>query len=75
MTPEQVRAMLFGGDIAPPFTIHTTGGRSYPVADIANIWSPPTFPDTAVIVIPRQALAILRLELVDRITCEEHTHG
>jgi hypothetical protein len=71
MTTEDIRSMLTGGDIAPPFTIHTVGGRSYPVEDAASIWSPPGFPGTVVVAIPHRSIAVIRLATVDSITCEE----
>jgi hypothetical protein len=72
MSTEEMRALLTGGDIATPFTIHTFGGRSYEVADRASIWSPPGFPGTVVIAIPRRSIAVVRLDSIDSITCEEH---
>ena len=72
MSPEEIRHLLLGGDITVPFTIHTMGGQSYSVSDPAHIWSPPGFPGTVVIAIPRRSLAILRLDAIDSITCEEH---
>jgi hypothetical protein len=74
MDPDEIRGMLTGGDIATPFTVHTMGGRSYPVSDPAHIWSPPGFPGTVVIAIPRRAIAVLRLDAIDSITCEEQEH-
>jgi len=72
MSPEEIRSRLTSGDIAPPFTVHTTGGRSYPVTDVTNIWFPMAFPGTVAIAVPRRSIAILRLDAVDSITCEEH---
>jgi hypothetical protein len=72
MNPEEIRALLTSGDIAPPFTVHTMGGRSYEVADTASLWSPPGFPGTVVIAIPRRSIAVVRLDTIDSITCEEH---
>lgn len=72
MSPEEMRALLTSGDVAPPYTVHTTGGKSYPVTDITNIWFPPAFPGTVAIAVPRRSIAILRLDAIDSITCEEH---
>lgn len=72
MSPEEIRTMLTSGDIAPPFTVHTYGGKSYPVEDAASIWSPPGFPGCVVIAIPRRSIAVVRLDAIDSITCEEH---
>ena len=72
MSPERIHALLTGGDIAPPFTVHTMGGRAYEVVDAASIWSPPGFPGTVVIAVPRRSIAIVRLDAIDSITCEEH---
>jgi hypothetical protein len=72
MNPEELRNLVLGGDIAVPFTIHTMGGKSYEVSDTAHIWSPPGFPGAVVVAIPRRSIAILRLDAIDSITCEEH---
>jgi hypothetical protein len=72
MPPEEIRALLTSGDIAPPYTIHMMSGKSYSVADATAIWSPPGFPGTIVVAIPRKSIAVLRLDAVDSITCEEH---
>lgn len=72
MSHEEIRALLLSGDIAPPFTIHTMGGRAYEVVDSANLWSPPGFPGAIVVAVPRRTIAILRLDAIDSITCEEH---
>ena len=58
--PHEIRSMLTSGDIAPPYTIHTTGGKSYPVTDVTNIWFPTAFPGTIAIAVPRRSIAILR---------------
>jgi hypothetical protein len=72
MSNDELRALLLGGDIAPPFTIHTMGGKSYEVSGPEQIWSPPGFPGTVVLAIPRRTIAVLRLDAIDSITCEEH---
>jgi hypothetical protein len=72
MSPEEIRALLTSGDLQPPFTVHTMGGRAYEVVDSANLWSPPGFPGTVVIAIPRRSIAVVRLDAIDSITCEEH---
>jgi hypothetical protein len=72
MNSDELRTLLLSGDLAPPFTVHTTGGRSYPVEDAASIWSPPGFPGTVVFAIPRRSIAVVRLDTIDSITCEEH---
>jgi hypothetical protein len=72
MSTEEIRALLTSGDIAPPFTVHTMGGKSYAVTDITNIWMPPAFPGAVAIAVPRRSIAILRLDAIDSITCEEH---
>jgi len=72
MSPDEIRSLLLDGDIATPFTVHTMGGKSYEVPDPAHIWSPPGFPGAVVVAVPRRALAILRLDMIDHITCEEH---
>lgn len=72
MSPEEIRSLLTSGDIAPPFTVHTTGGKSYPVTDMTNIFFPTAFPGAVVVAVPRRTIAILRLDAIDSITCEEH---
>jgi hypothetical protein len=72
MSPEEIRALLASGDVAPPFTVHTMGGKSYEVTDPANIWCPPAFPGTVAIAVPRRSIAVVRLDAIDSITCEEH---
>ena len=72
MNHDELRSLLLGGDITVPYTVHTYSGRSYPVEDAASIWSPPGFPGLLVIAVPRRALAIVRVESISEITCEEH---
>lgn len=72
MTPAEIRAMILSGDIAPPFTVHTYSGKSYEVTDVANIWTPPAFPRTVAIAVPRKTIAVIRLDAISEVTCEEH---
>ena len=29
MSPESIRSLILGGELSPPYEIHTTGGKSY----------------------------------------------
>ncbi len=71
MSPEEIRALLTDGDIQPPYTIHC-GAKSYEVRDPAYIWWPPDAPWAVVVATPRRGIAVIRVESIDSITCEEH---
>lgn len=72
MNPDDIRALLTGGDIAPPFEIHTKGGKSYPVTDARNVWSPEAYPDLLIVAMPRRGIAMVRPGEIASIACEEH---
>lgn len=71
MSHDDISQLLTGGDFATPFTVHTTGGRSYEVTDPAHVWLPPGVPGVVAIAVPRKTLAIVRLDSIDSITLEE----
>lgn len=71
-SPDDIRALLTSGDLQPPFEVHTTGGKSYPVTDARNIWSPDAYPDLLIVAMPRRGIAMVRLGEIASITCEEH---
>ena len=70
MNPEEARALVLGGELAPPFEIHTMGGKSYRVESLANVFSPEAFPDLVVVAVPQRGIALVGLSSITSIEAE-----
>ena len=68
MNPQEVRQMVTEHTLSLPYEILTRGGKTYAVADHANAWIPPAYPNTLIVAVPGRGIATIRLETIDSIT-------
>jgi hypothetical protein len=67
MNPQEVRQMIAERSLSLPYEIVTRGGRAYRVADHANAWIPPAYPDTLIVAVPGKGIVYLGLGSIDAI--------
>ena len=67
MNPDEVRQLILGRTLSVPYSIETRGGQSYPVADHANAFITPAYPDTLIVAIPGRGIVCLGLGAIDAI--------
>jgi hypothetical protein len=70
MSPAELRALLAGGTLRPPYTIVTRDGRAYSVSDPRDVWLPTACPDKVGIAIPGKGIALIYLDEIDAIHTE-----
>jgi hypothetical protein len=68
MTPEVFQAWL--EDSEPPFTIKTTGGRSYDVPARSNFWAPESYPEVVCLALTGRGVIILRMSAIESVHTE-----
>ena len=68
MTPEVFQAWL--EDSEPPFTIKTTGGRSYDIPARSNFWIPEPYPAVICLALTGRGVIILRMSTIESIHTE-----
>jgi hypothetical protein len=67
MNPDEVRQLIAERTLSLPYEIMTRGGGTYPVADHANAFITPAYPDTLIIAIPGKGIVYLGLSAIDAI--------
>ena len=67
MNPQEVRQLITERTLSLPYSIVTRGGLSYPVADHANAFITPAYPETLILAISRKGIVYLGLGSIDAI--------
>jgi hypothetical protein len=67
MNPDEVRQLILGRTLSLPYEIVTRGGRTIPVADHANAFITPAYPDTLIVAVPGRGIVYLGLGSIDAI--------
>ncbi len=67
MNPQEVRQLITEHTLSLPYSIITRGGRTFPVADHANVWITPAYPETLILAIPGKGIVYLGLSSIDAI--------
>jgi hypothetical protein len=75
MNTDEIRSLLLGGTLEPPYTIVAVDGRAYAVTDRRNVFLPGAYPDAVIVAIPGKGIAILRSEMIDCIACAGREFG
>jgi hypothetical protein len=70
MDPDQVRRMILARELSLPYKIVTRGGKTYAVADHANAFLTPAYPDTLIVAMPNRGIALVGLGSIDAIHYE-----
>jgi hypothetical protein len=70
MDPEQARRMIVGRELSLPYEILTRGGRHYEVADHANVYITPAYPDTLIVALPARGIVCVGLASIEGIRFE-----
>ncbi len=75
MSPESIRSLILGGELSPPYEIHTTGGKSYRIESDANVFAPEAFPDLLVVAVPHRGIALVGFNSIASIDAEHEAAG
>jgi hypothetical protein len=70
MNSEDVREIILGRQLVPPYSICTRSGKKYRVGSHANVFIPEAYPDTLVVAVPRRGLIWLGLSSIDGLHME-----
>jgi hypothetical protein len=70
MNADDVREIIMGRQLVPPYSICTRSGDHYRVESHANVFIPDAYPDTLIIVIPHRGLVWLGLATIDGLHIE-----
>jgi hypothetical protein len=65
MNPQEVRQLITERTLSLPYSIVTRGGRAYTVADHANAFITPAYPDTLIVAIPGKGIVYFGLGSID----------
>jgi hypothetical protein len=75
MNPESARQLILGRELSLPYEIVTRGGKTYPVADHANVFVSHAYPDTLIVAMPQRGIALVGLASIDAIHHEHQAAG
>jgi hypothetical protein len=64
LNPQEVRQLIAERTLSLPYSIVTRGGLAYRVADHANAFITPAYPDTLIIAIPGKGIVYLGLSAI-----------
>lgn len=70
MNPEQARDLILSHTLTLPYSIITSGGKTYPVDDHTNVFITAAYPDTLIVAIPHRGIACVGLGSIDAIHLE-----
>ena len=73
MLYDDFRALL--DESEPPYTIRTSGGRSYQITDRAQVWIPEEETELIAVAIPGTGIFVLRVGSIEFVQLEHERAG